>query len=106
MISTASGVTSASPLISALRAIGSRTQQVANNVANVSTPDYQPERGSFVSQAAGRGVSYVAMQAQGGGVDLASEFVDLNIASLSYKAAAESFASITRTERKAFDLMA
>jgi flagellar basal body rod protein FlgB len=106
MITSASGVTSASPLISALQAIGSRTQQVANNVANVNTPDYQAERGAFVSQqSVGRGVSYVALQAQGG-VDLTSQFVDLIAANLSYKAAAESFGSITRTEQKAYDLMA
>ncbi len=97
-------ISSASPLISALQAIGSKTQAVANNVANVSTPDYQAERGAFVSQETGGGVSYVALEAEGG-VDLGSELVDLLAANTAYAAAAESFASITRTEQRVLDTL-
>lgn len=100
-----SSVSSASPLVSALRAIGSQTRAISNNVANVTTPDYQAERGAFTSQGTGQGVSYVALQAQGG-VELGSEFVDLLAANTSYKAAAEAFASITRTEQRVLDTLA
>lgn len=98
-------ISAISPLTSALQAIGSRTQAIANNVANVSTSDYQAERGAFVSQDPGGGVSYVALEAEGG-VDLESEFVDLLAARTAYAAAAESFATITRTEQSVLDTLA
>lgn len=100
-----SAVSSATSLISGLQAQGSRVQATANNIANVNTPDYQAEHGSVVSQGTGGGVSYVALQAEGG-VDLASEIVDLQVASTAYEAAASAFASITRTESEVLETIA
>lgn len=100
-----SAVSSATSLISGLHANSARVSAAAGNIANVNTPDYQAERGRTVSQGTGGGVSYVALQAQGG-VDLASEIVDMQVASRAYEAAAKSFAAITRTENEVLNTIA
>lgn len=101
-----SAVSSATVLVSGLRAQTGRVNQAANNIVNQNTPDYQAERGSFVSQGTGNGVSYVRLQAEGGGVDLDSEIVSMLQATNAYEAAASSFAAITRTETRVLNTLA
>lgn len=81
-----------STALSGLMAASKRTEAAANNIANVSTPDYVPvetvqktsENGGVLAENLPR--KGAVPNLYGPGVDLAEEAVNLKLAELSYKA--------------------
>lgn len=91
-------------LLSGLAAQSRVAQKAADNIANVTTPDYRAQQGQVVS-ASPSGARYVPLPPEGG-VDLLREVVDLGQAKQAYILAARTFSSIARTEKDALDVLA
>lgn len=91
-------------LLSGLATQSRVAQAAAGNIANLTTPDYQAQRGQVVS-ASPSGARYVPLPPEGG-VDLLREVVDLGQAKQAYILAARTFSSIARTEKDALDVLA
>ncbi|EME68863.1 hypothetical protein H261_16136 [Paramagnetospirillum caucaseum] len=79
-------------------------EKAAGNIANLTTPDYQAQRGQVVSTSPA-GAAYVPLPPEGG-VDLAREVIDLGQAKQAYILAARTFSRIARTEKEALDVLA
>jgi len=62
-----------------------RLDSIASNIANADTPDYTRKRTDMVTVPGG-GVKAVTREAQTGGVDLATELVDLIGTKIAYEA--------------------
>ncbi len=91
-------------LLSGLATQSRVAQTAANNIANVTTPDYQAQRGQVVSTRP-TGAAYVPLPPEGE-VDLVREVVDLGQAKQAYILAARTFSSIARTEKDALNVLA
>ena len=76
----------ATAALSGLRAAGVRLRSSAHNVANLLTEDFHPERVVQEAEATGGVSARVERSAQPAEVDLASELVDQQVASLQGRA--------------------
>ncbi|KIL98499.1 hypothetical protein CCC_01949 [Paramagnetospirillum magnetotacticum MS-1] len=91
-------------LLSGLATQSRVAQTAADNIANVTTPGYQAERGQVVSVSPA-GASYVPLPPEGE-VDLARQVIDLDQAKQAYVLAARTFSSIAKTEKDALNVLA
>ncbi len=85
--------------VSGLRAQSARAYEIANNIANVSTPGFRPSDVRTVSiEAGGKGSGvlpkrHTADSAGGGDVDLARQLTNLIETDISYRANAKALQS-------------
>jgi len=93
-----------SSLVSGLTAQTRVVETAAANIANVSTADYQAERGALVSRPL-QGAAYVPLPAEGE-VDPAQEIVTMMVAKTSFEAMARAYASVTETEKTGLESLA
>lgn len=89
-------------LASGLKGAEREVATTASNIANVNSTGYRAWRANPISMAPGM---RVAVQPTGQEVDTTRELTDLTTASESYRAAAVALGSITRTEKKALDVI-
>jgi flagellar basal body rod protein FlgB len=103
MTSSVSSIGSVLPTLnSALQGFGTQAATAANNIANVDSTGYKALRANTVSMDPGM---RAVVEPTNQGVDLGSQLVNLTTAKQSYQAAAAAMGSISRTEKKALDLI-
>jgi hypothetical protein len=103
MTSSISSVGSAIPtLTSALQGYDRQVEAAATNIASVDSTGSKTLRAEAISLAPGM---RVAVQPVAQDVDLTRQLVDLTTASADYRAAATALGSISRTEKRALDVI-